>query len=96
MKRIRYVVLILLVFALLLCGCSASDSKDPDVDYSEIDADLVTAPSVEYVIACLNNVDAITGIDTALHTLSSISRSKPFFTPSVSIEFTTISPAPLL
>ena len=63
MKRIRYVVLILLVFALLLCGCSASDSKDSDVDYSEIDADLVTAPSVEYVIACLNNVDAITGIE---------------------------------
>jgi uncharacterized protein YjdB len=56
-------VLILLVFALLLCGCSASDSKDSDVDYSEIDADLVTAPSVEYVIACLNNVDAITGIE---------------------------------
>ena len=39
--------------------------------------------------------DAITGTDTALHTASSISRSKPCLTPSVSMEFTTTSPAPI-
>ena len=38
---------------------------------------------------------AITGTETALHTASSISISKPFFTPSVSIELTTTSPAPM-
>lgn len=54
---------VLLAFALLLCGCSTSDSKDSGVDYSQINTDLITAPSVEYVVACLNNVDAITGIE---------------------------------
>ena len=38
--------------------------------------------------------EAITGTSTAAHTAASISRSKPCFTPSVSMEFTTISPAP--
>ena len=38
--------------------------------------------------------EAITGTLTALETASSISRSKPPFTPSVSMELRTISPAP--
>ena len=39
--------------------------------------------------------DAMTGTFTALLTASSISRSKPCLTPSVSMELSTTSPAPL-
>ena len=39
--------------------------------------------------------EAITGTFTAFDTASNISRSKPPFTPSVSMELSTTSPAPL-
>ena len=39
--------------------------------------------------------EAMTGTLTASHTASSMGRSKPPLTPSVSMEFTTTSPAPI-
>ena len=39
--------------------------------------------------------EAMTGTFTASQTAASISRSKPRFTPSVSMELSTTSPAPL-
>lgn len=69
MKRELFrIVSLVLVLSLLLCGCSNLEKNDEETEAEtikvEVNTDLVTAPSVEYVIACLENVDTITGIET--------------------------------
>lgn len=67
MKQRNRIISILLIITLLISGCSSSNSKTAEntisTAYSEINTDLITSPSAEYVIACLNNVDTITGIE---------------------------------
>ena len=63
MRKIKHIILLLLVFSLLLCSCSTLESNSSHTDLSEMNTELVIAPSAEYVIACLNNVETITGIE---------------------------------
>lgn len=66
-RRINRFVSLILVLSLTLCACSNSENKgtknERETVYSEINTDLVMAPSAEYVITCLDNVDTITGIE---------------------------------
>lgn len=57
----------LLILALILSGCGDANTNDSSIItnvYSEVNTELITAPSTEYVISCLNNVDTITGIES--------------------------------
>ena len=66
-SKLTRILSVLLILALLLGGCGNTNTQSSSIVnnvYSEINTDLITAPSSEYVIACLNNVDTITGIET--------------------------------
>ena len=64
-RKVRQIISLILTVSLLLCGCSNSENDEAVIEtiHAEINTDLITAPSAEYVIACLNNVDTITGIE---------------------------------
>lgn len=65
-SKLTRILSVLLILALLLGGCGNTNTQRSSIVnnvYSEINTDLITAPSSEYVIACLNNVDTITGIE---------------------------------
>ena len=65
-SKLTRILSVLLILALLLGGCGNTNTQSSSIVnnvYSEINTDLITAPSSEYVIACLNNVDTITGIE---------------------------------
>lgn len=64
-RKASQITSLILAVLLLICGCSNSENDEAVVEtvYTEINTDLITAPSVEYVIACLNNIDTITGIE---------------------------------
>ena len=64
-RKANRIISLILTVSLLLCGCSNSENSDAIIEtvHADINTDLITAPSAEYVVACLNNVDTITGVE---------------------------------
>ena len=67
MKHVKKMITILALLVIGICGCSSEDSTDAYMtkvyELSEEEVKLVTNPSPEYVVAALNQVDSVIGVE---------------------------------